>query len=376
MCLIVINQVINWKLACVPLLKPIQGHSEPRVFKFERRDPSDEKSPVVMKVKLHMAAIAKEGYIPDEGWEIWKTVDRPTVADMTFLPKKKIDVVGLRRTLAYMKKKKYIKRSEYEQVSAFIVSKEVQNNNTCGICMDFRAQQLTHKSSKAHTDDERLAHRRVRDQVAKSFDKHLFDDRKTHAMPRKADCWPIGNEAVINRVVDAKIVDDTDSDTDSEKLAEDELFADYIGKEVMSVGRVQYPHLKPLKLGNMVVLYASDSKDKEEFYVGKAFAWQKNGGNKKLVIHWYGHKKNANLEPKDRKYFAGERFKDSKEQEFWIDPKHKVKKDQEWIESVPHDSLVYWSETSFLNITGIINHYKLPRILARVQYVKANINSV
>jgi hypothetical protein len=326
-----------------------------------------------MTAKLHMAATVNEGYIPDQGWEIWKTDDRPVVAGMTFLPKKKIDVVGLTRTLEFMQKKKYIGRNEYEQVAAFIRNKEVQNDNTCEVCMDFRAQQLTHKSSKAHTDDERLKHRRVRDQLAKDFDKHLLADRKAHDIPSKEDCWPVANVEVINRVVEEKIVDELDSDTDSEQLEEDELFADYIGKEVMSVGRVQYPYLKPLKLGNMVAVL---SKDKEEFYVGKAFGWNKDGGKKKLVIHWYGHKQNKKLEPKERKYFAGERFKDSTKQQFWIDPKYNVKKNQEWIEAVAHESLVYWSETSFLNVTGIINFYKLPRILARVDYLKANLDSV
>jgi hypothetical protein len=372
-----VNQVINWKLACVPMLKPITGHSEPRVFKFERKDKNDAKSPVVLTVKLHMATVPNEAYFPAEGWEVWKSLDRPTVGSMTFLPKKKIDIIGLKKSLAFLKKKKWIPKEQFLQVVQFIKTKSDQNDRTCDKCMAFRALQLTHKSSKVHTDDERIKHRRVRDKIVIEFDKHLLDDRKSHDIPELTDCWPIGHVSDINREVVAVHVSDTDSQTDSEeKLEDDELYADTIGKEVMTVGRVQYAKLKPLKLGNMIVVYAVDKKDPREFFVGKAFAWKKDGGNKKLVIHWHGHKGNEKLQADERKYYAGERVKHGTEHEFWILPKHNVKKNQEWTEVIEQSSLVYWSDSSFLTVKGLINKKKLPRILARVEYVKDNLDDV
>jgi hypothetical protein len=369
-----INQVINWKLACVPMLKEIKGHSEPRVFKFTRRDPKDAKSPVVMQAKLHMAQITNESYFPKEGWEIWKSADRPTVDSMTFLPKKRVDVIGMQKTLDFLKAKKWIPRAEFEECCEFIRIKTEQNDRTCDRCMGFRALQLTHKSSKAHTDDERIKHRRIRDKLAIAFDKHLTTDRKTHDIPQSIDCWPIGNNSEINRVAEAVDVSDTDSDTDSEeKLKDGELYADDIGKEVMTVGRVQYSKLKPLKLGNMIAVYAVDKQDRREFFVGKAFAWKNDGGKKKLVIHWYGHMDNHTLPAHERKYLKGETLPGGTEQEFWILPHHKVKKDCEWTEAIKQKSLVYWFDDTFLTKYGLINKHKLKRIQARVEYVKANL---
>jgi hypothetical protein len=276
--------VINWKLACEPLLETISGHSEPRVFKFERRDPNDAKSPVVMRVKLHMAKIKNEAYFPKDGWEIWKTNARPSVNKITFLPKKKIDVDGLTKSLEFLKLKKYIDAPDYKQVAAFIQAKGLQNDKTCQLCMGFRALQLTHRSSKAHTDAEKKDHRTKRDNATKDFDKHLFDDRKTHDMPTEQECWPMGNIGIINRTPTVESKSDTDSDWDEEGLKAGELCHDKIGKEVMSVGRMQFQKLKPLKLGYMVAVYALDVDCEEEFFVGRAFAWNKHGDKKKLTV--------------------------------------------------------------------------------------------
>jgi hypothetical protein len=365
--------VINWKLACVPLLANIKGHSEPRVFKFQRRDMNDDESPVVMRVKLHMAAIHNEAYFPKDGWEVWKSDDRPEINDMTFLPKKKIDVDGLRTSLEFLKKKKYIPPTEIKQVEVFLKKKEEQNASNCDVCMNFRAIQLTHKSSKAHTDDERIKHRRVRDATTDEFDKHLFDERKSHEMPTREECWPIGFYGEVNRYTAPVIVDDTDSDTDGKDLKDGELYADQIGKEVMSVGRVQYEQLKPLKLGNMVALYANDPTNAEDFFVGKAMKWDKHGGEDKLLVHWYGYKTNGDAKAEDRKYYRGEREKNSTKHKFWVGPRTKLAKGREWIERVKQDALVFWKDETFLNAPGTINQYALRRIQARVAYVKNNL---
>jgi hypothetical protein len=53
-----------------------------------------------------------------------------------------------------------------------------------------------------------------------------------------------------------------------------------------------------------------------------------------------------------------------------------VLQNQEWIEASQQASLVYRCDGTFLNVTDLINKHKLVRILARVQYVKANLAGV
>jgi hypothetical protein len=71
--------------------------------------------------------------------------------------------------------------------------------------------------------------------------------------------------------------------------------------------------------------------------------------------------------------FAGERVKNGTAHQFWIDPKHTVLKNQEWTEPIQHVPFVYWSESTFLNVIGLIDKHKLRRILTRVKYVKENL---
>jgi hypothetical protein len=365
--------VINWKLACVPLLSEIKGHQEPRVFVFKRRDTNDAKSPCVMRAKLHMAAIKNEAYFPKQGWVIWESDERPTVDKMTFLPKKKIDVAGLTIALDYLTIKKYIPKDQLKVVQVFIKAKGEQNEDTCDTCMGFRAVQLTHKSSKNHTDIERKEHRSVRDKTTIAFNKHLFADRKAHDMPTLKQCWPVGVTIAVNRDMQSADVDDTDSDTGAAELKDGELYVDQIGKEVMTVGRVQYSQLKPLKIGNMVVLYTKKPGSQECFYVARVMAWKNDGGKKKLNVHWYGHMDNKDKAAADRLYFRGERKKNSSEQGLWVRPTHRLANNREWVEDQPQDSLLYWVEDTFLNVTGIINFYALRKILARVEWVKNNL---
>jgi hypothetical protein len=371
--LILLAQVINWKLACAPLLEKISGHSEPRVFKFERRDAADAKSPVVMRVKLHMAKMKNESYFPKQGWEIWKTNERPSVNQITFLPKKKIDVVGLDKSLAFLKSKRYVPKDEFNQVTAFIQAKTEQNDKTCDLCMNFRALQLTHRSSKNHTEIEKKEHRRKRDATTALFDKHLFDDRKKHDMPTLVECWPMGVSGAVNRHPPVASESDTDSDFGEDELKDGELYADKIGKEVMSVGRMQYKELKPLRLGYMVAMYAMDPKDDEEFFVGRVMAWDPDGGEKKLTVWWYGYTSNCDVPINERKYYRGERVKNGTKQQSWVPPKGKLAKNREWTEVTFHESVIYWAKDTFLNNNGKINFYALQKILARLEYVTAMI---
>jgi hypothetical protein len=365
--------VINWKLVCVPLLDNIKGHREPRVFKFQRADINDAKSAVVMRVKLHMGAIKNEAYFPKDGWIVWASDARPEVNRMTFLPKKKIDVDGLHKSLDFLRKKKYIPRVESKQVDAFLKAKGEQNEATCDKCMAFRARQLTHKSSKAHTDVERIAHRRVRDAINADFNKHLFDDRSAHPIPTSNDCWPIGLTDTINRQVQAVDADDTDSDDDGANLEDGELLVDQIGKEVMSVGRVQYTQLKPLKLGYMVALYVNDPNSKEDFWIGRCIAWDKDGGENKLKVHWYGHTDNKGKDEDDRLYFRGERKRNSSNHSVWVPHGKPLAKGLEWVETQPQSSLLYWAEKSFVTVKGKVKYYPMKKIRARLDYVKNNL---
>jgi hypothetical protein len=365
--------VINWKLALVPLLDTIKGHREPRVFKFQRADNDDTKSKVVTRVKLHMGAIKNEAYSPKDGWVIWKDDTRPNWESMTFLPKKKIDVDGLTKSLEFLKKKRYIPKDEYKQVEAFIKAKTEQNDNTCDKCMAFRAIQLTHRSSKNHTDVERIAHRRVKDQTNLDFNKHLFDDRKAHPIPTRKECWPVGCSDVINHKMPSPDDDDTDSDSEANDLKDDELVIDNIGKEVMSVGRVQYTQLKPLKIGYMVALYAHAKPYLEDFWVARVVGWDKNGGKKKLQVHWYGYKDNKEKKEDDRWYYRGERKKNSDKQETWVKPGGALAKGREWVEMISHDALLYWVPTTFLTVKGKVKVAPMKKIRARVDYVKNNL---
>jgi hypothetical protein len=371
-CIVIIclTQVINWKLACVPLLAPIGGHSEPRVFKFERRDANDEKSQVVMRAKLHMSKVKNEDYFPRQGWDIWKSGVRPEVRDVTFLPKKQLDLQGLTKTLEYLKSKRYIPSAEFKQVTAFLKHKKEEDTKTCVKCVSLRALQLTHRSSKAHAEVETNLHRRERDKATADFDEHLLSDRKSHNQPTSVQCWPLGNIDRPNHT--APIVDDdgTDSDCNENDLKAGELYADRIGKEVMSVGRQQYKKLKPLKIGYMIAVYSEDMSDGEEFCVGRAFDWDKNGGEKKLKVWWYGYQTNKDNAAEDRKYYRGERVKGGTDQDSWVSPKGRMRKNGEWTEVTFQESLLYWVPDTFLNVTGKINQYALKRILARLVYVK------
>jgi hypothetical protein len=236
--------------------------------------------------------------------------------------------------------------------------------------MGFRALQLTHRSSKSHTQEETNTHRNKRDSITIDFNKHLIADRKTHDIPTRAECWPVDNIRAIDRSRPVPATSDTDSDFNEEELKDGELFADRIGKEVMSVGRMQYTKLKPLKLGDMVVLYSVDKTDSEEFYVGKAFAWNKDV-EKKLTVWWHGYSGNAMTVANERKYYRGERVKDGTAQRFWVKPKGNIPKDREWLEVMDQDALVYWQTDGFLNNDGKINYYALEKIKKRMMYIKA-----
>ena len=172
------SQVVNYKLFFDGIRRTMQGHSEPRCFKMQRRRKKGDlpnrqpRGPVVMYARPLMVT---GDWQPRNGFRL---LADPSVFDvqlptsmLSFMPHKTVDIEEMQKTYEGIKgKMRPDQKQEWELYAAKI---KAQQDKLCGECAELRG--IQRENRRRHTDSEAEAKRRagVHSGASKRLLEHL-----------------------------------------------------------------------------------------------------------------------------------------------------------------------------------------------------------
>jgi hypothetical protein len=324
-------------------------------------------------MKLQMARIKNQKFGPLAGWDIWRDEYEPQLNELTYMPRKPLNMKSIRKAYAWMEKNKYMSVVEVKEAEDWMTKQEEVQAAACEVCTAFRIEQRKLGSRHTDTKEESTARKSKHDEVTKDFLEHLRSEPDSHDMPTVEDCWPLftnedGDEEKEQSAGDGKA--EAEEKTDDE-LEDGEFMVDPIGKEIMSVGRAQYAKINPLVNGDYAVMDArGNPTDNERYWVAQVMGY--NAVEKKVQVWWHGHSKNKNItDAAEKKWYTAKLSRSKKTKWFFvapIKPPLPIPLSSRFTGWVHQNTIFYWNE-NILTDKGNVRVAQLKRVEARFDLV-------
>ncbi len=162
---------------------------------------------------------------------------------------------------------------------------------------------------------------------------------------------------------------------DYDKLGLDEVMVDPIGDETMSIGREHYAKIKPLKVGDFVVVHCVGiTDDNEDYWVGRLVDFDRKAEENEAKVWWFSHPRNGQRTAEKRCYYAGKLAKaahsDTKMNVTYVPPGSELfSASLRYTLDVHKESIIYWADDILTN-NGRLRVKHISRINSRMQIVR------